>query len=534
MYCNVWQRNVLIDSFFSKANSSNRNLRGDSMRFLTALTAFTLVIGSVVGLSTPASAADVTWGGTYRVEAVKVANPELSSAKSNKSYLLNHLVLAPKIVAADGLTIYSRLDLLNNSGFGISPTGQVFSVAGDVMGSGPGASNGGNSSNFNSSNPLSRTQTAGTLAITSLYVSWAQEFGQLVVGRTPVEFGLGTAFNAGNGLFDHYIDTKDIVGYKLVFGNLSIFPMIGKVSEGKLGDEDDVNDYLVHVQYDNPESDLSLGVIYQMRISTFGGNDLPASNTSDIGTTVGGSPAAPTYTPPTRVDGSKSTLWGLFAKRTMGDFHFGLEADMLSGDTGLRTAGLQGVGLNGLGIAGELAWKPQDRKLSGGLKAGFATGDDPGTPDTYEGFAFSKNYDVGLLMFNHPLGQRDMLRTNSVGGTARDATTGATTVRNSIDSEAISNAVYLAPSLQYQWKDSIGFGGTLVYGILNKDPIAGAGTDKNLGYELDLNVTWKPYERLTWITEGGALFPGAAWSAGSLGLEKSFAYGIVTKAAISF
>jgi hypothetical protein len=483
-----------------------------------------LIVAALIAIPGAAHAADVTWGGTYRIEATKVSNPELSSAKSNKAYILHHLVLSPKIIAADGLTIYSRMDFLNNSGFGITQSGQVLSVAGDTMGSGPGQ--GGTATNNNNSNPLSRTQNAGLMAITSLYVSWAQEFGQLIVGRTPVEFGLGLTFNAGNGLFDHYIDTKDIVGYKLVFGNLSIFPMIGKVNEGNVGDEDDVNDYLINVQYDNPETDLSLGVIYQMRLATFGGNDLPL--TGDIGGTITGTPAAPGYAGPTRVDGSKSTIWGIYAKRTTGDFHIGLEADMVSGDTGLRTAGGQGVGLNAMGIAGELGWRPQDRKLSGGIKAGFATGDDPGTPDTYEGFAFSKNYDVALLMFNHPLGQRDFLRTGAVGGGA-----GANN-RNQIDSEAISNAIFVAPSLNYQTSDKLGFAGTVIYGILNKDPIAGAGTDKNLGFELDLSATWKPYERLTWITQAGALFPGAAWQGGSLGLENSFAYGLVTKAAISF
>jgi hypothetical protein len=509
------------------------------MRFLNGFKASALIFFMsllLVTMGQTAQGADVTWGGTYRIEATKISNPELSSAKSNKSYILHHLVLSPKIVAADGVTIYSRLDFFNNSGFGISQTGQVYSVAGDTLGSGPGGTPGGTQSNNNNSNPMSRTQNAGSMAITSLYVSWAQEFGQLVVGRTPIEFGLGTLFNAGNGLFDHYIDTKDIVGYKLIFGNLSIFPMIGKVSEGQVGDEDDINDYIVHLQYDNPETDLSLGVIYQTRVTTFGANDLPTTATSDIGTTVGGTPKNPTYVAARPLDGSKTTTWGLFAKRASGDFHFGLEADMLSGDTGLQTNAGQGVGINAMGIAAELAWKPTDRKLSGGLKAGFATGDDPGTPESYEGFAFSKNYDVGLLMFNHPLGQRDMLRTNSYGSAPRGdaAALGATTVRNQIDTEAISNAIYVAPSLQYQWKDSLSLGGNLVYGILNKDPIVGGNTDKNLGYEIDFNLTWKPYERLTWITQIGGLFPGAAWQGGSIGLENSFAYGAVTKAAISF
>lgn len=529
MYCNVWQRNVFID-WITGLSSTFYELRGP-MRFLNGLTS-AILLGSML-VTAKAHAADVTWGGTYRVEAVKVSNPELSSAKSNKAYLLHHLVLAPKIVAADGLTIYSRFDIFNNPNFGIDGNGRVYSVAGDTLGSGPGNATPGTATNNNDSNPLSRTQRAGMIAVTSLYLSWAQEFGQLVVGRTPVEFGLGTAFNAGNGLFDHYIDTKDIVGYKLVFGNLSFFPMIGKVNEGQIGEEDDVNDYVLHVQYDNPESDLSIGAIYQMRTSTFAGNDLPTSATSstDIGGTPNGSGG---FTPATRFDGSRSTLLGVFAKRATGDFKIGVEADMLSGDTGLRTSGGRGVGLNAFGIAGEIGWKPADHKLSGGLKAGFATGDDPGTADTYEGFSFSKNYDVALLMFNHPLGQRDFLRTNAVGSSVKDSTTGATTVRNQIDSEAISNAIYLAPNLQYQWKETLSVGGTVVYGILNKDPLAGGNTDKDLGFELDLNVTWKPYSRLTWITEAGALMPGSAWKGGSLGLENTFAYGLMTKAAISF
>ena len=480
--------------------------------------AFTTVLAPL------AQAADVTWGGTYRVEAIKVSNPELSSAKSNKSYLLHHLVLAPKIVAADGLTIYSRLDLFNNNVFGITQVGQINSVAGDTMGNGPGA---GASTNSNDSNPFSRTQRAGMLGVTSLYVSWAQEFGQLIVGRTPVEFGLGTAFNAGNGLFDHYIDTKDMIGYKLVLGNISVFPMVGKVNEGVVGEEDDVNDYLIHAQFDNPESDLSIGAIYQLRTWTFAGNDLPITNsTSNIGSTISGAPGAQTATAATRVDGGNSKLLGVFARRATGDFKIGLEADMLSGDTGLRTTGGSAVSLNAFAVAGEIGWKPADRKLSGGLKAGFATGDDPGTPETYEGFSFNRNYDVALLMFNHPLGQYDALRTGQDGSRA-------VPVRNAIDTESISNAIYVAPNMQYQFAETLSAGGSAVYGVLNKDPIVGGSKSKNLGFEVDLNVTWKPFDRLTWIGQAAALLPGAAW-AGSQNFEQTFAYGLFTKAAISF
>ena len=501
----------------------------------------TLIIAGLLG-SSHAFAADVTWGGNYRVELIKIKNPELTGDNSSKSYILNHLTLTPKVVAADGLTIYSRLDILNNNNFGVnSATGSVRSVAGDVLGQGNNPSGGTvasggtgtNAVDARDSNALSRNQGAGNIAVTSLYLSWVQEFGQLIVGRMPMQFGLGVAFNAGNGMFDHYMDTKDLIAYKVVFGNLSVMPMVGKVYEGNVGDEDDINDYVLQVQYDNPETELSLGAIYQTRIGTFGGNDTPNSVGGTVAAgTSGTNGGVPATTPGVVADGFKNTLIGLFSKQKVGNFRIGFEADMLSGDTGMKTAGGNGVSLNSYGIAGELGYANPDSKLSGLLKVGFASGDDPGTSDTNEGFQFSRNYDVGLLMFNHPLGSADMLRTSSRTG---DLHANGNQVRNQIDTEAISNAIYIAPSFLVKSRDNLSWGGTLVYGMLNKDPIGnGAGTASSLGTELDLNVTYKPLERLTWITEVGALLPGQGWKGGTSNFDNQLAYGIVTKAAISF
>jgi hypothetical protein len=161
------------------------------------------------------------------------------------------------------------------------------------------------------------------------------------------------------------------------------------------------------------------------------------------------------------------------------------------------------------------------------LKTGVASGDDPGTDDVYEGFIFSRNYDVAMLMFNHPLGQTDFFRTGLVRNTTVKA-------KDQPDTEAISNAIYFAPSFQQQWKENLSWGGTLVYGLLNKNPIPNSGTSTSLGFETDLNITYKPYERLTWVTEAGFLFPGDAWKGGSSNFETKFGYGVTTKAAIAF
>lgn len=476
--------------------------------------ALTLVSSSNVG---SAFAADLTWGGLYRVEGLKLINTDLGSDRTDKSYILHHLVLSPKIVAVDGVTIFGRLDVLNDPNFGINSSGQVSSVAGDVIGNGPGSTV---PTRGSDSNAFARTQKASPLVITELYASWAQEFGQLVVGRAPVQFGLGTAYSAGNGLFDHYIDTKDMVAYKIVLGNLFVMPILGKVSEGSLGHEDDVNDYILHVQYDNPESELSLGFFYNIRVAQGNGNDTPVT---------------PSYW------GTGFTTTGNSFKNQLMSFHFSqkagnmvrasIEADLASGDMGIKNAAGNNVGLNSFGIAAEFAYlAPSESKWGAKIKFGMATGDDPGTQDTYEGYQFNRNYDVAMMMFNHPLGKSgiDFLRTGFIRDTSVKPS-------NQIDTEAISNVMYFAPSFTYRAKDNLTYGGAFIYGMLNKDPLTGnVGTASNMGYEIDLNVTYKPVARLTWITEAGFLLPGEAWRGGSNAYENRQAYGIITKAAINF
>lgn len=448
-------------------------------------------------------AADLQWGGLYRVEGIRISNPDLAN-KADKAYMLHHLVLAPKIVAADGITIFGRFDLLNNSGFGNG------SQAGEFIGKGVGT---GTPTNAENSNVLSRHQSSGALAVNELYVSWAQEFGQLIAGRAPIHFGLGSYFNSGTGNFDHYLSTLDMVGYKIVAGNMFFMPILGKVNEGAVDKEDDVNDYMLHFQYDNPETELSIGAIYQLRIGN--GSDI-VTNSSYMGGT--GSTNNGNY---------KHNYIGLFSSQKVGGATVGVEAGMLSGETGVKTATGQDVKINGFGIAAEIGWKPEGSKWSGMLKAGFASGDDPGSLDSQEGYVFSRNYRVGMMMFTHPLGQRDFLRS----GLYRDTTTSGA---SQIDTEAISNALYVAPSAQYKSNDKWSYGGTVIAGRLNKEPIAGGSTASDLGYELDLNVTWSPFDRLTWITEVGLLFPGQTWKAGPANLDNSFAYGLTTKAAIRF
>ena len=150
---------------------------------------------------------------------------------------------------------------------------------------------------------------------------------------------------------------------------------------------------------------------------------------------------------------------------------------------------------------------------------------------TYEAYQFDRNYDVAMLMFNHRLGQADFLTTGLTRDTTKDAS-------NSLDDESISNAIYVSPRLSYAWNDRLDLNNTLTYAQLVTNPLAtNTGFSKDLGFEWDIELAYKPTDRIQWVNQIGLLFPGAAFKNGTGGtgnLEAATTYGFATKVAISF
>ncbi|MBX9766141.1 MAG: hypothetical protein K2X47_02630, partial [Bdellovibrionales bacterium] len=68
--------------------------------------------------------ADVIWSGKFRFEGVMLQNPNLDDTNQNTSYGLNHLIMDPRIIAADGVEIRSRFHVLNTNLSG-APSGLV-------------------------------------------------------------------------------------------------------------------------------------------------------------------------------------------------------------------------------------------------------------------------------------------------------------------------------------------------------------------------------------------------------------------------
>lgn len=465
-----------------------------------------------VFLFVPAAfAGDIEWSGNYRFEGVKIENADMTTLEKNKQYMLHHLVLSPKITAYDGLTINGRFDILNSAAYPNSQLGQFF-------GSGIGQPAG---TTADTNDVLSDRQAAEMLVVNHLYLTYAHEFGVLTVGRAPIHFGLGMSYNAGNGPFDHWLDNRDMVAYKFSTGNLSFTPAFAKVVEDDIGFEDDIDDYMIQMMYENPDTELKLGVMYRNRHAARHGNDIP-------GAPVFGDGAS---TSPQGLVGFEGEYWNLFFQRWVGSsFKFGIEIASQKGETGVTATGAA-VELDGYGIAMEMDWMPKDAKFNFGLKAGVASGDDANTTNSYEGFMFDRNYDVAFLLFNHPMGQFDIFRT--AGNRITTPTNPQEMPSSRADEETISNVFYVAPTMKYKWSQKFDTQLGLTYAQLNSDPLSAVNVEKAVGFEVDITLTYKPYDNVQWVNRMGLFSPGAAFEGGGAFVTDSI-WGLETKAAITF
>jgi hypothetical protein len=466
----------------------------------------TLLFAAALAISVASSLAhaiSIDWKGTYRFEWTQIDRPSLGTPYGMKAYGLNYLSLSPKIIAADGVNIVSRFDVLGNQDayYANAQFGQLFGQGG-----------------AGNSNVNSQQQKASALTVSQLYLNVNQEYGALVVGRAPLEFGLGMTHNAGTGVFDHWTDTEDMVAYKFIVDNFFFMPIYGRVYDN-ISQGNQVQDMIFHLQYESKESGSMIGIMHQTRKASMGVNDspIPASGTGATNTA-----AAAEY--------NVQTI-NFVLGREWESFSFKLEAAFNSGSLGQKTALGEDVKTNGYGVVADLNFPRKESKFGWNLKLGMATGDDPTTANTYEGFQFDRNYDVAMLLFNHRLGKADFLATSAIKDMSKD-------VSNSLDDEAVSNAVFIAPRMTYAFNDRLDLHNTLIYAQLMNNPIAGnSNFSKDLGTEWDIELAYKPTDRIQWVNQIGLLFPGKAFKNGdgpTGGLENAFTFGFASKAAISF
>lgn len=472
---------------------------------------FLIALGGVqLGIVQNAHAISIDWTGGYRIEYTEVDRPSLSDPGNKKAYGLQYLYIQPRIIASDGINIVSRFDILG-SDVPAYRNSQLGSFIGSTLSTGAGA------------NANSQTSESSNLRVSQLYLNVNHEYGSLVAGRAPFDFGMGITHNAGLGPFDHWRDTKDMVGYKVLVDNISLMPILARIQQTDYEIAQTINEQIFVFEYDNKDIGAKAGVVHQTRRGSVPTNDMLTNAPAGI-------PKAATVS-----GGLNTQTINVFLERRWSAFEFKIEASFLTGQTGLQAATGEDINFNSYAVASELLFPAKENSSwEFGAKLGLVSGDNPDTVN-YEGYQLDRNYDVGILLFNHRMGNgTDFLSTgilhanDSVGGNNL-------TTSNSADDEAVGNAMYLAPSVKYIWNEKFDLRTTLIYAQLLNPPAANlVDFKKDLGLELDIELIYKPRERVTWSTGLGLLSPGSAWKLGSAGADNKFNYGLTTKAAITF
>jgi hypothetical protein len=421
----------------------------------------------------------------------------------------------PKIIAADGVNIISKFDVLgqDTGPYANSQVGQIWGSNNNV---GTPATVPNTNANTISATS-SRNQGATNLKVSQLYLNINQEYGALVVGRAPFQFGLGMTYNSGAGLFDHWYQTRDMVAYKFVVGDWSFMPMSSRVYSESPALGNSINEMGAQLLYDNKDNRTTLGLVYNKTNAGSAANDASmavfgADSTKPIGS----------------VDLQRTNF---YYGRDWDSFGFKFEAGFETGATGLQNANSQGINISAYGAAMELIFpKTETSKWDYNFRLGMASGDNPDSA-TYEGYQFDQNYDVAMLLFNHRLGQKDFFGTNRI----KD---GSLTVSNSVDDEAIGNTMYISPAINYAWNDRLDLKNTFTYAQILHTQKNSVDAKKDLGLEWDIELIYKPVDRIRWVNQIGLLFPGPAWKNGddptTGNFQNGFTYGFASKAAISF
>jgi hypothetical protein len=469
---------------------------------------YTSIILLVVFKATAVFAMTLDWSGGYRFEWTQVDRPSLGDPSERKAYGLNYMYLSPKVTASDGIDIVSRFDILNST-----DAAYQNSQVGNIWGAGLPTSPATDGSRRNTT---SKTQNAMGVMVSQLYMHMNQEYGSLLVGRAPIEFGVGMTYSAGTGAFDHWYDTRDLVAYKFIIGNFHVTPMIGRVYDADYWQGNSIQDQILEFGYDAPDSGSTLAVLVEKRSAPLGVNDTDPTRIL----------AAPTTG--TVISDYSTQRTNFLLGKQWSRFGFKIEGSFLTGDTGIQTSTGEFVKINAYGIATEWYFPNPESKFEWNIRAGMATGDDPTTAD-YEGFQFDRNYDVAFLLFNHRMGQRDFLTT----GMIKDNTSGRG-VSNSVDDEAIGNAMYISPKVKYAWNDKWDVSNSFTYGQAWVNPTNASDFNKQLGWEYDLEALYKPRQKVQWLNRFGYFQPGDAFQNGRDKLGNSGTYGFESKIAITF
>jgi len=471
-------------------------------------------------------------------------NPRGNDRFGNIFFGQQRFRIDPVLKVNDNISFHAQLDILDDLLFGTNDVVQL-SVFNPLVGTVdlPGGSGAFGVTGSSSGDVL--TGNRGNFQVRRLYVDLLTPIGKFRLGRQPSNWGLGIFQNDGNGMFDKFGDTFDRFLYlaKYDFSNSSSLAFAFLV------------DFVFNAQQDpqlglledsigtvsNGTYQLTAALIYQrqnLEFGTYSGVRLREGTgvREGIAFDANGNPV------PGAIDGNTRAFYvDVYGKYKKGPITIAGEYVYLGGilSPGVCInaisvpAGFTNPLPNPVCLDGEhdLSVNMAAMEVSGNhdfggewkFIAGYASGDSEPLSSKITQFGFRPDYDIGLLLFNMPLGTSPSIQVN-----------GETKLGNQpITSNRVNNAIYVGGTYMHRFdiSEAIPQAQYFKAGIhlvtawapedvfnINFAEITGIPTLPTVvngsswyGFETDLIAEAKFFDHLIWNITAGILIPGAAF-----------------------
>lgn len=461
--------------------------RRNAMRLFSRVVSLVALVGTVM----PAQAAtELFLDGYFRVRGrlydnLQLQRPDTTTSEDSTTevtsgtytYLEQRLRIEPELRVNQYVSVFAQIDVLPDLIWGTNPT-RLAGLDGyyDPIGQSQGFDIG----------------DASTLLVPRR--AWAElytPFGRLKLGRTGMQVGAGVFFNDGNGMDSDYGDTADRIQLLTKVGPVFLLAGFDAIYEGSLDRSYDATGIAAAVAYKSETLSTSLYGYLQNDRSWIDETQVDASTSTQSTMSV------------FNVD-----LWG---KASVGPLDLELEAIYRYGsgrvvlestEEGVDPRTLEGATVNQFGgmARGIYAMGPWGFGAEVGLASGDpdVVGTSSETSSQLTRFSFDRDYHIGYLLFRVPLPTRLSASTDESFDARYD---------EAIVGNAISNAFYLAPAVEFRVLDNLSAKVTGVAAwALETNSLYNQ--QKDYGYELDLEVKSKLYDRINLSAKGAMLIPG--------------------------
>ncbi len=443
----------------------------------------------------------VNFGGNFRSEGDYYTNltQGFNGDDSKKQFIRGRFLVDPNLMVDDHFSVRSQWSLLESPNITPSITPLGTGMGGFVYGD---------------------PSTSG-LVLNRAWLEWSSDFGVVRLGRMPFSWGYGLLWDAG-GTWDDFGTTLDRLEYRLHLGHI-----VGALAYSKprkksvWGHKNDADFFTFYLQYDNPESDVEGGIIYEKQTrSNAQGSELDSGNPNNY---PDNSPLKDHTPYPLNAN-----VVDLYLRKTVGYFTLGGEANWMTGeankydytDNSTKNATLNAV-------AGTANVTYEFHKLKAFTEFLYASGDSNLSNEQLTGFVLlHPNRRAGFILGRELLG-----KYSSVDSTGSGKVGNGSMVVYGKDG-SFSGVIFVRPGIRFDWSPSLASGLEVVYA--QKASVT-EGEERHLGTEIDFGTDYSVYKNFDLGVNVGVLFPGKGiLSAMSTLTETRNVFGFRTTASLRF